>query len=219
MATWKTGAIARVLGVLLLASSGSFAWASPDDDYRTGARMYEVGDMLGAMPIIKKAADAGHAAAQAMYAHMILAGGSGDEEALDYFRKSAEQGNADGQLGLGSMYASGEGVKRDLAEGRKWVTKAAEQGQPSAINEMALAYIGGGLGIAPEARTGEEALRWIRAAAENNFLIAIRELVKAYRLGEYGLKADPKQAEEWAARERKVTGALPDKRGKRGEKK
>lgn len=219
MATWKAKSIGRMLGVLLLASSSALAWAGPEEDYQTGARMYQVGDMLGAMPIVKKAADAGHAAAQAMYADMILAGGSGDEEALGYFTKSAEQGNADGQFGLGSMYASGEGVKRDVGVGRKWVTKAAEQGHPSAINEMALAYMTGGLGIAEEARKSEEALRWIRLAAGNNFVLAIRELVKAYRQGEYGLKADGAIADEWAARERKVTGATTERRGKRGEKK
>lgn len=219
MASCKTISIGRLLCVLLLASSGNFAWAGPEEDYRTGAKMYQVGDMLGAMPFVQKAADAGHAAAQAMYADMILAGGSGDEEAFGYLKKSAEQGNADGQFGLGSMYASGEGVKRDVPEGRKWVTMAAEQGHASAINELALAYMTGGLGISLEERKSEAALHWIRLAAENNFIAAIRELGKAYRQGEYGLKVDGKIADEWAARERKVTGAVLDRRGKRGEKK
>lgn len=219
MSTWKTVSVARLLCVILLGCSGSLAWAGPDEDYKTGAKMYAVGDMLGAMPIIKKAADDGHAAAQALYADMILAGDAGDEQALSYFRKSAEQGNAEGQFGLGSMYASGEGVKRDLAEGRKWVTKAAEQGHHAAINEMALAYMTGGLGITDDARKSEQALRWIRQAADNNFLSAIREMVKAYRQGEYGLAPDVKLADQWAARERKVTGALPGRRGKSGDKK
>lgn len=219
MATWKTISAAQLLCVVLLGIGSSLAWAGPDEDYVTGAKMYGEGDLLGAMPIIKRSADAGHAAAQSAYAEMILSGDAGDEEALSYFRKSAEQGNADGQFGLGSMYVSGEGVKRDIGEGRKWIIKSAEQGHHGAINEMALAYMTGGLGITDDARKGAQALRWIRQAADNNFLSAIREMIKAYRQGEYGLTPDVKLADQWAAKERKVTGTLPGRRGKSGDKK
>lgn len=219
MAVRNQLSVVRLLCVLLLASTASFVSAGTDEDFKTGAKMYQVGDMLGGMPLVKKAADAGHAAAQALYGDMILAGGSGDEEALVYFRKAADQGNADGQFSLGAMYASGEGVKRDVAEGRKWIIRAAEQGHSAAINAMALAYMSGDLGIPEEARKGAEALRWIRLAAENNLVSAIRELVKAYKEGGYGLKADGKLADEWTARELKLTGAMTDKRGKRGGKK
>jgi TPR repeat protein len=212
-------AIVRLFGVILLASTASLVSAGTDEDFKTGAKMYQSGDMLGGMPLVKKAADAGLAAAQALYGDMILAGGSGDEEALVYFRKAAEQGNADGQFSLGAMYESGEGVKRDVAEGRKWITKAAEQGHSAAINAMALAYMSGGMGIPEEARKGAEALRWIRLAAENNLIAAIRELVKAYKEGGYGLKIDSKLADEWTAKELKLTGVTTDKRGKRGSKK
>lgn len=219
MAMWNTMAVGRIAFLLIFFAIGSVAWAEPDDDYKTGVKMYRAGDMIGAMPLVRKAADAGHAAAQAMYGDMILAGGSDDDEAAGYFRKAAEQGNAEGQFRLGAMYVSGEGVKRDIAIGRKWIVSAADQGHVLAINAMALAHMNGTMDVPPEALKSAEALRWIRLSAENDFLPAIREMVKAYRLGEYGLKADSKLADEWAAREAKVSGFVIDRRGKRSVKK
>jgi uncharacterized protein len=41
-------------------------------------------------------------------------------EALTWYRKAADQGDADGQLSLGSMYRFGQGVPRDYAEAMKF---------------------------------------------------------------------------------------------------
>jgi TPR repeat protein len=37
-------------------------------------------------------------------------------EAMKWFRKAADQGNALGEANLGSLYARGEGVRQDYAE-------------------------------------------------------------------------------------------------------
>ena len=50
------------------------------------------------------------------------------EEAVKWYRKAAEQGNADAQNTLGVMYDKGEGVEQDKEEAVKWFRKAAEQG-------------------------------------------------------------------------------------------
>ena len=51
-------------------------------------------------------------------------------EAVKWFRKAAEQGDADAQFYLGWAYVTnGEGVPKDEVEAVKWYRKAAEQGQ------------------------------------------------------------------------------------------
>ena len=49
-------------------------------------------------------------------------------EAVNWYRKSAEQGFAEAQYNLGAMYANGDGVKRNFTEALKWFRKSAEQG-------------------------------------------------------------------------------------------
>ena len=49
------------------------------------------------------------------------------EEAVKWYRKSAEQGNSRGQYNLGYMYEFGKGVTKDYEEAIKWYRKAAEQ--------------------------------------------------------------------------------------------
>ena len=49
-------------------------------------------------------------------------------EAVKWFRKAAEQGDAIAQVNLGYAYANGFGVEKDEKEEVKWYRKAAEQG-------------------------------------------------------------------------------------------
>lgn len=204
----------RPLAAALLCCVALTARAGPEEDYKAGAKSYGDGDVMTAMPLLKKAADAGHAPAQALYG-LILDRADSDEEAVGYMRKAADQGNADGQFGYGSMLAAGEGIKRDPVAGRAWVAKAAEQGHKLAINELALAYVKGAPGLTDEMRRSETALRWIRAAAENDFIPAVDALAEAYRTGALGLDADPRQADQWAAKSRKLRGITGKRRGDR----
>jgi tetratricopeptide (TPR) repeat protein len=52
------------------------------------------------------------------------------EQAIKWYRKSAEQGNAIGQGRLGLCYYEGHGVKKDEEKAIKWLRKAAEKGDP-----------------------------------------------------------------------------------------
>ncbi len=63
---------------------------------------------------LRKAAEQGDALSQALLGD-TLDKAEFNEEAVGYFRKSAEQGNADGQLGLGAMLLPGRG--RSMASG------------------------------------------------------------------------------------------------------
>jgi len=203
---------------LLLSWHACLAWAAPEDDYRLGADAYRSGDVVQAMALLKTSADAGHAPSQSLLAY-ILDQAEFNEEAVAYYRKAAAQGDADGEYGLGSMYGTGEGVKRDPAEARMWITRAAERGHAAAINSLAHAYIEGELAIDETQRNGAEALRWIRLAAESNYLPAMERLAAAYRTGAYGLGVDLKQADALDAKIRTARGVVQKGATKRKEKK
>ena len=49
-------------------------------------------------------------------------------QAVTWYRKAAEQGDADAQFNLGVMYAKGVGVPKDASQAVTWFRKAAEQG-------------------------------------------------------------------------------------------
>jgi TPR repeat protein len=193
---WFARAIMFALGAILW---GSLAMAAPDDDYREGERAYRQGDVSRAITMLRKAADAGLAKAQSLLAE-ILDQAEFNDEALAYYRKAAEQGDVDGEVGLAGMYASGDGVKRDPQQALHWFTRAAEHGHVQAIKVVAGAYIFGELGLDATAQAGPAAGDWIRRAAALDFIPAVEALAGAYRKGGFGIEADVKQAELWEAK-------------------
>lgn len=187
---------------------------SPEEDYQAALKADKAGDLVDAGRLYLRAAKGGHAAAQTAVA-LALRYASADKEAVEWFRKAAEQGNALGQLGLSTMYALGEGgLKQDFTEARKWVTRAADQGNKQAIGIMAEAYVKGNLGLDETARNSPEALAWIKRAADVDDIPALSALATAYRSGQYGLAADPKQADALDAKVRKLLGIVEQKKKK-----
>lgn len=61
-------------------------------------------------------------------------------QALNWYRKAAEQGDATTQVRLGLMYAEGRGVTRDEQEAVRWFRRAAEQGDASAQSLLSFMY-------------------------------------------------------------------------------
>ena len=51
-----------------------------------------------------------------------------DSEAVKWYRKAAEQGNASAQFNLGIKYANGEGVPEDDSEAVKWYRRGRRAG-------------------------------------------------------------------------------------------
>ncbi|MFA6289323.1 MAG: tetratricopeptide repeat protein [Opitutaceae bacterium] len=66
-----------------------------------------------------------------------------NNDSTDKLRKSAEQGDDVAQCNLGSAYASGRGVPKDLVEAVKWYRKAAEQGYAQAQFNFGVVYAKG----------------------------------------------------------------------------
>ncbi len=82
-------------------------------------------------------------------------------EATKWFRKAADQGDANAQLNLGLMYRKGQGVPQDYVSAAVWFRKAAEQRIADAQAMLGAAYVTG-LGV-PEDKA--EAYFWLNLAA------------------------------------------------------
>ena len=61
-------------------------------------------------------------------------------QAEHWYRKAAEQGNANEQCSLGFRYDNGSGVPKDYAEAVKWYRKSAEQGNATAQFNLGMSY-------------------------------------------------------------------------------
>lgn len=176
-------------GALALALAFAAAAATPEEDFRVGEKAYFAGDVIGAMSALRRAAEKDHAPAQALLAE-ILDRAEFNEEALAWYRKSADQGHAPAELGLGTMYLAGEGVKADPEQGLFWLTRAAERGHAPAIIALAHAL----MSSPPENLSEETLLLWLTRAAELDYVPAME------RLGAAG----GEKAEYWAERAAEV---------------
>ena len=133
-------------GLLSMALVGPLAVASPQEDTEQAVKEFNRGDLVVSMALWRKAAGEGYAPAQ-VWLGDILDKAEEDAEAVTWYRKAAEQGDAAGTLGLGVMYAKGEGVPLDLTKAHSYVLKAAEQKHAPALMMMMDAYRHGGLGL------------------------------------------------------------------------
>lgn len=185
----------RVALAVVLVSCIGTANAGPEEDYAAGMVSYQRTDFFVAVPLLRKAADAGHVEAAVVLA-TIYDGAEQDEQAVIYFRKAADAGNLEGMYGLANMLAAGEGVTKDIEAAKALFIKAANAGHVTSVQLMAQAYLRGELGIPEEQRKGAEALKWITRAADLDFIPAIEALQQAYLSGDYGLTVDPARSEQ-----------------------
>ena len=100
-------------------------------------------------------------------------------EAVKWYRKAADQGNADAQSTLGNCHDQGWGVAKDMVEAAKWWRKAADQGVAQAQYNLGI-YYANGRGVA---RDPVEAVKWHRRAAEQWNAKALTELGLCYANG------------------------------------
>lgn len=91
---------------------------------------------LSASGLAQVSTDASKAMSQA-----AAAGARGDPaEALRWYRKAAEQGDAGAQYHLGFSYAKGQGVPQNHVQAMRWYRLAAEQGDSSAQYNLGVMY-------------------------------------------------------------------------------
>lgn len=83
-------------------------------------------------------------------------------KAAEWFKKSAEQGDAFGQSGLAYLYSQGRGVPKDYSKAAEWYAKAARQGDTwSQVRLGMLYYLGKGV-----PKNYAHAVSWFTRAAE-----------------------------------------------------
>ncbi len=112
--------------------------------------------------------------------------------ALSEWQPLAEQGDRDGQFGLGLLYANGWGVELNDDEALKWYGLAVEQGHAEAAYQLAV-MCANGWGVP---QSDDEAFRWYSIAAEGGFTTAQISLGKMYAIG-FGAPQDNIQAHKW----------------------
>jgi len=115
------------------------------------------------------------------------------QDAIDQFRKAAEQGYAPAQYTLGLIYTRGRGgVAKDGAQAVAWFRKAADQGYVQAQDSLGSIYLQG-LGVAQDFA---EAVTWYRKAAEQGYAAAQNNLGSMYLNGR-GVSQDDAEAASW----------------------
>lgn len=206
-------AFSHALLALALLASCALARADAEADFVRGRDAYRLNDVAGAMEPLKKAADAGHGAAQALYGS-ILDSAELDEEALPYLRKSAEQGDTDGQYGLAKMYFTGEATAPDPADTGRLMRAAASKGHRLATVTLALAYVRGDKRLDADNPDSPEAREMLLQAAEFGELEAMKAVAQGFRSGRFGFPVDGGKADQWDARVAAILGT-----GKKGARK
>ncbi|MFT4074615.1 MAG: hypothetical protein QM647_03720 [Asticcacaulis sp.] len=124
-------------------------------------------------------------ALQAVQAH--------DPKAVEAMKVVANQGYAQAQFTLGTLYA-GEGnlVPVDKTEARAWIRRAAEGGVPAAMNQYGYMFYNGDGGT----QDRPTAALWFRKAAERGVVDGQYNLALLYQSGN-GVPLNPSEAYKW----------------------
>ena len=111
--------------------------------------------------------------------------------AIQWLTKSAEQGNSNAQLLIGSLYAIGKEISRDENKVIYWLTKAAEQG-----NSKAQFLLGLELRFNKDYQDFQKSFYWFSCVAALNNPRAMYYLGSMYNEGK-GTKKDIELALSW----------------------
>ena len=161
-------------------------------------------------PALLAKAQAGDAAALVRLGNAYNYGRHGAKQdyaqALIWYRKGAEQGDANSQFQLGGLYHFGHGVPQDDAQGFAWIMKAAEQGHIDAEFFISVSYTQG-WGVTSDAA---QSAVWLRKAAEQGDARSQFYLGVDYEKGE-GVAQDYSEAYYWF----ELAASVETKRGMR----
>jgi uncharacterized protein len=110
-------------------------------DFQTGLDAYQKGDYVGAAKEWRPLAEGGDPIAQYNLGLLYLDGHGvpqSSAEAVNWFRRAAEQDYTQAQHNLGAMYGSGQGVKRDFVQAYKWLNVCAAKGNSGCVTQRDL---------------------------------------------------------------------------------
>jgi TPR repeat protein len=90
------------------------------------------------------------------------------KQAVAWYRKAADQGDARAQFNLGLMYSEGKGVQQDFKQAAAWYRKAADQGEVEAQCNLGNKYRQG-QGVQQDSK---QAAAWYQKAADQGHMKA-----------------------------------------------
>jgi len=169
---------------LLCLSTGGNA---TEPDYvelgKQGIEAFRVGNLMQAMDLLGKSAAKGYAPAQTTLAY-ILDKSEDDDAAFKLFQQAAEQGYAEGQFGLGGMYAKGEGTTLDPVKAGELIRQSAMQNYIPAVRAYAKALEYGNLGFTRNLAQAVESYQLCHDLGDS---VCTFRLALAYKTGELAL--------------------------------
>ena len=151
----RTPALRSVAAVAMLCAIAAGVHAGPAEDLKQAEEAASTGDVHTAMSLLRRAADQNNPVAQARLGDLLHAA-EFYADALELYKRSAAQGEAAGEHGLGVLYANGHGVKRDDAQALEWYRKAEKKNYPPALDALSRAYRTGSLGLAKDVARANE---------------------------------------------------------------
>ncbi len=136
------------------------------------------GDSAIAYQLLRPLADRGIAKAQ-LYLAGLYYGAQHYADAARWYRKAADQGDAEAQNNLGIMYQEGQGVPQDYAEALRLFRNAADQRYAAAQRSLGNTYKDG-RGVPQD---DGQAAKWLRLAADQGDAVAQFSLGVMYDIG------------------------------------
>ncbi len=113
-------------------------------------------------------------------------------DALRFFSRAADRGEAGAQFAMGLMLANGFGVDKDYAKALGWFRKAAAQGNSDAQTNIGYLYANG-WGVPQDY---QKSMEWYRKAADAGDSTAQYNLAMQYLDGD-GTPKNPTEAVKW----------------------
>ncbi len=165
------------------------------EDYEDEEYDEEETDDIEASPKLRKGTDSGDPVDQfnnGLFWYNNRGSGRNYEEAVKWFRLSADQGYAKAQNSLGVCYYNGRGVQKDYNMAVKWYYAAANQGNANAQYNLGVCY-SNGHGVQ---RNNAEAAKWYFYAAEQGIVSAQSSLADCYKNGR-GIQRNDAEAVKW----------------------
>ena len=147
-----------------------------NDPTKNGVEAYEAGNYEVSYAELKPLSKDGDRIAQFYMGKMYYSGQGVKKDwavAIDYYKKSADQGFSKAQNNLGMMYLNGESVARNAELGFQWIAKAADQDLVIAQIHLGVALTYEGSPLSLDRVRG---LHYLEAAASQNDPNAITKL-------------------------------------------
>lgn len=193
---WKNGGgiLPKTFLFIILVGAWKYICSDHEEDFEdephNSNNMYDIKNL-------KQASELGDSDAQIKLGRCYFEGRKGVEqsyiEALRWFRKAAEQGNAEAQIMLGCCYENGKGVEKDYSETIKWYRMAAKQGNAEAQFKLAVLY--SEKDVNGQANHQEE-VKWYRLAAKQGHAQAQLLLGLCFYFGD-GVEKNMDEALKW----------------------